>query len=347
MSKHGRPACSGLSRTVAWTLSPHFTRLGILLNQPPLKLFVGIDVAGEYLDLVMQPGNEYRRFANGPEGIESLVDFLRPFAPELVVLEATGKLEVAAAAALSIAGMPVAIVNPRQVRDFAKAGGQLAKTDRIDASVLARFAAAIKPEPRPLKDEQARDLEDLLARRRQLVGMIASEKNRLARARPKSAKDIQSHIQWLEKRLHRIDDDLQAQIKASPLWRSRDQLLQTVPGVGPGLAQTLIIDLPELGVLSHRQIAKLVGVAPLNCDSGKMRGKRAVWGGRASVRRALYMATVAATRHNPTIRAFYQRLLTAGKRPKVALIASMRKILTILNAMAKSGTAWHCQSLPM
>lgn len=306
--------------------------------------FVGIDVAGDHLDLAVQPSGEYRRFGNTAEGIDELVRFVQAHGAELVVVEATGKLEVPVAAALTIASVPVAIVNPRQVRDFAKAQGQIAKTDRIDAAVLARFAAAIRPEPRPIKDADARELEDLLARRRQIVGMIASEKNRLSRASQRVSKDIKSHINWLEKRLRINDDELQTKIKSSPLWRTKDQLFQSVPGVGPNLSQTLIIDLPELGVLSHRAIAKLVGVAPINCDSGKMRGKRITWGGRANVRRMLYMATVASTRHNPTIKAYYARLKAAGKRPKVALVACMRKLLTILSAIAKTGTPWAYQS---
>jgi transposase len=317
--------------------------MGMSLNQSTPKNFVGIDVAGEHLDLVIMPGDRYQRFANDSDGIDALIEYVRPHEPELVVLEATGKLELPVAAALTVAQIPVAIVNPRQVRDFAKAGGQIAKTDRIDASVLAAFAAAIRPEPRPVKDEQTRYLEDLLARRRQLVGMIASEKNRKSRARSPIAKHIQSHISWLEKQLRHIDDDLQSQIKSSPLWRTRDELYQSVPGVGPTLAKTLIIDLPELGFLTHREIAKLVGVAPLNCDSGKMRGQRMIWGGRANVRRILFMAALAAKTHNPIIRAYYQRLLEAGKRPKVALIACMRKLLIILNAIAKSGTPWSYQ----
>lgn len=305
--------------------------------------FVGIDVAGDHLDLAVRPSGEYRRFPNTAEGIDELIQFVKSQHAELVVAEATGKLEIPVAAALTVATIPVAIVNPRQVRDFARAQGQIAKTDQIDAAVLAMFAATIRPEPRRIKDADARDLEDTLARRRQIVGMIASEKNRLSRASARVAKDIQSHIYWLEKRLRIIDDDLQTKIKSSPLWRTKDQLFQSVPGVGPNLSQTLIIDLPELGVLPHRAIAKLVGVAPLNCDSGKMRGKRITWGGRANVRRMLYMATVASTRHNPVIKAHYLRLKAAGKRPKVALVACMRKLLIILSAIAKSGTPWSYQ----
>jgi transposase len=317
--------------------------MGMSLNQTASN-FVGIDVAGDHLDLAIHPSGEYRRFTNTTEGIDQLVKFVQLHGTELVVAEATGKLEIPVAAALTVASIPVAIVNPRQVRDFAKAQGQIAKTDQIDAAVLAMFASAIRPQSRPVKDVEARNLEDLLARRRQIVGMIASEKNRLSRASKRVAKDIQSHINWLEKRLRINDDDLQNRIKSSSLWRTKDQLYQSVPGVGPNLSQTLIVDLPELGVLSHRAVAKLVGVAPLNCDSGKMRGKRITWGGRANVRRMLYMATVACTRHNPVIKAYYARLKAAGKRPKVALVACMRKLLTILTAIAKSATPWSYHS---
>lgn len=316
------------------------TRLGYLPDSTTAQ-FVGIDVAKDFLDVHIVPADASSRFANDEAGCGELLQFLEPFKPERVILEATGKLEAAAAAALGLAGMPVAVVNPRQARDFAKATGQLAKTDKIDARVLAEFGRAVPIEVRPLKDEQARDLEDLLARRRQLIRMVAAEKNRLTRALPKTIKDIRAHITWLEKRLDRIDDDLQDAIEASPLWKSKDKLYQSVPGVGSGLSLSLLIDLPELGTLSHRAIAKLVGVAPLNWDSGTLRGKRAIWGGRGNVRCALYMATVAATRCNPVIRTYYRKLRDAGKPAKCALVACMRKLLIILNAMARSGEPWR------
>lgn len=283
---------------------------------------------------------------NDESGFAQLLTFLEPFKVERVILEATGKLEAPVAAALNAASFPVAIVNPRQVRDFAKATGQLAKTDQIDAHVLAEFARRVPIELRPIKDEQTQDLEDLLARRRQLVQMIAAEKNRLARARGKTLTDIRAHIAWMEKRLARVDDDLQGAIQASPLWRERDALFQSVPGAGPGLSQSLLINLPEIGSLSHRALAKLVGVAPLNRDSGVMRGRRVIWGGRANVRCALYMATVSAIRWNPVIKAYHQKLIAAGKKFKVAAVACMRKLLTILNAIARSGVPWQAATAP-
>ena len=303
--------------------------------------FVGIDVAKDHLDVHVLPADVSLHVANDEGGFEELLKFLKPFKTERIVLEATGKFEAPAAAALNVDGFSVAIVNPRQVRDFARATGQLAKTDRLDARVLAEFAQRVPIEVRPLKDEETQDFEDMLSRRRQLVGMLAAEKNRLTRARAKASKDIQAHIGWLQKRLDRIDDDLQSAIKQSPLWRERDALFQSVPGVGPGMALSLLIDLPEIGSMSHRAIAKLVGVAPLNCDSGTLRGRRKTWGGRAKVRCALYMATVAATRWNPVIADYYRKLRGAGKVAKVALVACMRKLLTILNAMARSGEPWR------
>jgi len=288
------------------------------------------------------PDAQTHQFSNDDDGVEQLVALVAPLRPELIVLEATGKLESLAAAALTVAGLPVAVVNPRQVRDFARAIGQLAKTDRLDAAVLAAFARNVPSTQRTtVKDQQTQNLEDLLARRRQLVSMVAAEKNRSLRARGRALTDIRAHIQWLEKRLKRIDDDLQSAIESSPVWRSRDKLFQSVPGVGPVLSRTLMIDLPEIGTLSHRAIAKLVGVAPLNRDSGTMRGRRKIWGGRATVRRALYMATVAARIHNPIIRAYYERLRAAGKPPKVALVACMHKLLIILNAMARRAAPWE------
>jgi transposase len=262
--------------------------------------------------------------------------------PTLVVLEATGGIEMPVAATLAVAGIPIAVVNPRQVRDFARATGRLAKTDSIDAKVLALFAAAVRPQVRPLPDANEQELGDILSRRRQLVEMITAEKNRLRSARSKAVRThIQAHITWLETELANIDSDLKRIIRESPVWREKDDLLKSVPGVGPVLSTTLLADLPELGTLNRRQIASLVGVAPFNRDSGKLRGKRMIWGGRAAVRTVLYMSTLVATRRNPVIRVFYQRLCAAGKAKKVALTACMRKLLTILNAMLKHGTPWH------
>lgn len=311
------------------------------MSDSKLPHFVGIDVAQDHLDVHVLPGEHVLQIPNEESGFQQVRDFLAQLNVERVVLEATGKLEAPIAAALNSAGLTVVIVNPRQVPDFAKATGQLAKTDRLDARVIAEFARSVPMEARPIRDQQSQNLEDLLARRRQIVGMIAAERNRLSRARGKTIKDIRSHIDWLEKRLKHIDDDLEKEIKASPIWREREELFRSVPGAGPVLARTLLINLPEIGTISHRSLAKLMGVAPLNCDSGTLRGQRRTWGGRANVRRALYMAAVSATLHNPIIRAYYRKLRSAGKKPKVALVACMRKLLTILNAITRSGMPWH------
>tara|TARA_B100000315_G_C14495337_1_gene549668 strand:- start:63 stop:1013 length:951 start_codon:yes stop_codon:yes gene_type:complete len=303
--------------------------------------YVGIDVSKKHLDIAIRPGNEHWVVDNDEDGIGDLVSRLKSVGPRLVVLEATGGLELSVTASLGAAGLPAAVVNPRQVRDFARATGQLAKTDRLDADVLARFGEAIKPTPRPLRDAEAQALSALLSRRRQVVGMLTAEKNRLHAALPSVRQEIRQHIVWLEKSLARLDDDLGGALRESPLWRERDDLLQSVPGVGPVLSVTLLAELPELGTLNRKQIASLVGVAPLNRDSGTLRGRRTVWGGRARVRATLYMATLAATRCNPVVRSFYRHLCTGGKVKKVALTACMRKLLTILNSMIKNHTTWH------
>jgi len=302
---------------------------------------VGIDVAKDHLDVYVSLSDESLRVTNDESGFAEVIKMLTSFEIKRIVLEATGKFEAPAAATLSAAGFPVAIVNPRQVREFARANGQLAKTDRLDARILAGFAEHIRTETRPIKNEQTLQWEDLLARRRQLVGMIAAEKNRLKRAGPKTVKDVRAHITWMEKRLTRVDDDLQVAIEKSPLWRERDALFQSVPGAGPVLSMTLLLNLPELGSISKRAVAKLVGVAPLNCDSGTLRGRRVTWGGRANVRRALYMATIACLRWNILIKEHYARLRAAGKPAKVAIVACMRKLLIILNAIARSGQSWN------
>ncbi len=259
------------------------------------------------------------------------------------MLEATGGYEAALVAALAAAGLPVVVANPRQVRDFARATGQLAKTDALDAQILALFAERVRPTPRPLPDESVRALDALITRRRQLLGMLTAERNRLLIAPPAVRRDVQQHIRFLERRIREADDDLHTAVKASPAWRVRDDLLQSVPGVGRVVSFTLLAELPELGRLSRKEIAALVGVAPLACDSGTLRGKRLVYGGRAPVRAVLYMAALVASRRNPVIRAFYERLRAAGKPAKVALTACMRKLLTILNAMARSGTPWQAE----
>jgi transposase len=301
---------------------------------------VGIDVSKQHLDIALRPGRRYS-VPNNEAGVASILADLKTVSLTLVVLEATGGLELPLTSALALAGLPVVVVNPRQVRDFAKATGQLAKTDAIDAQVLARFAEVIRPKPRALPDEQTQALAALVTRRQQLIEMLTAEKNRLASARRTIRKNLCSHIAWLERALEQADTDLAEAIRQSPVWCEKEALLRSVPGIGPVLTTTLLANLPELGTLTHKQIAALVGVAPLNRDSGTLRGRRTVWGGRARVRTALYMAAIVAVRFNPIIRGFYQRLCAAGKAKKVALVASMRKLLTIINAMLKHQTPWN------
>ena len=303
--------------------------------------YVGIDVAKAHLDVAVHPPAATPRFPHDEAGLSALVAHVQSLAPALVVLEATGGYETDVVAALALAGIPLAVVNPRQVRDFAKAIGRLAKTDALDAAVLALFAARVQPEPRPLPDAAQQDLTALVARRRQLVEMLTAERNRLQLARGCIKHDVQVHIHFLEQRLKDTNTDLQTLLRESPVWRAHEQLLRSVPGIGPTTAATLIAELPELGCLTRQQIAALVGVAPLNRDSGPRQGPRTTWGGRATVRAPLYMATRVATRCNPIIRTFYQRLRAAGKPPKVALVAAMRKLLTILNAMVKAQRTWQ------
>ena len=303
-------------------------------------VWVGIDVAAAQLDVAVRPTAEQWRVAYSDAPVAALVTRLQALAPTLVVLEATGGREAPLVAALGVAGLPVAVVNPRQVRDFAKATGRLAKTDALDARVLAHFAEAVQPPVRPLPDACTRELQALLARRRQLIEMLTAEKNRLSTTSGRIRGQVQEHIRWLEQRLHDLDRELGQAIQASPAWRAKEELLRSVPGVGPVLTTTLLADLPELGTLDRKQIGALVGVAPLNRDSGTWRGHRTIWGGRAPVRTALYMGTLTATRANPVIRAFYQRLVQAGKPKKVALTACMHKLLVILNAMLRTHTRW-------
>lgn len=305
------------------------------------QVYIGIDASASSLEVAAHPGGEAWTVSNDGAGISELVERLQATRPALVVLESTGGVELAVTGGLAAAGLPVVVVNPRQVRDFARATGRLAKTDAIDARILARFAAAVQPEVRPLPDESAQELNALAARRRQLVEMVVAEKNRLRTARGRVARQIREHIRWLERCLEEVDHDLGNLIQASPLWRAKDDLLQSAPGVGPVLSITLLANLPELGKLDRRQIAALVGIAPFNRDSGAFRGKRTVWGGRSKVRAALYMAALVATRYNPVIQAFYHRLVAAGKPKKVALTACMRKLLTILNAMMRHQTPWR------
>lgn len=304
-------------------------------------LYVGIDVSKAMLDVALGSGGEVVQVANDETGIPALVARLVKAAPELVVLEATGGYEWLVAAALAGKEVPVAVVNPRQVRDFAKATGVLAKTDKIDARVLARFAEAVKPEVRPLPTPEAKELEEFLSRRRQIVDMLTMEKNRLAiAATERMKKSLKKHIAWLEEALRRANDDIDKAVRASPAWREHEDLLRSVPGIGPVSARTLLAELPELGTLDRKQIAALVGVAPLNRDSGTMKGTRSCWGGRAGIRQVLYMATLAAVRANPRIRRTYVALRARGKKHKVALVACMRKLLTILTAMVRDGHRW-------
>jgi transposase len=312
----------------------------------PTGTYVGIDVAKARLDLAVRPSGEQWVSPSDPASLEELVGRLQTLQPELLVLEATGGREGPTVAALAAAGLPVVVVNPRQVRDFARAVGQLAKTDVLDAQVLAHFAQVIHPTPRPLPDAQAQELAALLARRRQLLQMQTAERQRLDTALPRVQGQIERHLAWLEAELTDLDQTLHEQVQASPLWRERENLLRSVPGIGPTTALTLVAELPELGRLDRNAIAALVGVAPLSCESGTWRGRRIVWGGRARVRSALYMATLVASRFNPIITAFYRRLCAAGKPKKVALIACMHKLLTILNAIIRQGTPWLVQPAP-
>jgi transposase len=305
------------------------------------KVYAGVDVSKGHLEVFVAPTGERFGVTNDDSGIDELLARLdEPSSPALVVLEATGGFERPVAAALAASGLAVAVVNPRQARDFARATGKLAKTDRIDAESLAHFAEAVCPTPRPIVEEEARALGEILARRRQLVGMLTAENNRLLAASTKRVKKrIEAHVRWLEKELTRVDRDLQEAIEESPAWRENEELLRGVPGVGPVLARTLLAELPELGELKDKRLAALVGVAPLNRDAGILRGRRAIWGGsRSGVRAALYMGALVATRCNPAIKVFYERLLAAGKPKKVALVACMRKLLVILNAMLRKRT---------
>lgn len=306
-------------------------------------VFVGIDVSKDRLDVATYPGGTVWQDSNDEAGIDRIVEKLRQLEPALVVLEATGHLEAALVAALAAAALPMAIVNPRQVRDFARAMNCLAKTDRIDALVLARFAEALKPPAQGLPDSTTQELRAMLARRRQLREMLTAENNRLETARQRLQPQLKEHIEWLQARLKELDQELDDLIGSSPRWQAKGKLLKSVPGVGPVLTATLLGNLGELGQLDRHQIAALVGVAPFNRDSGQLRGKRTIWGGRPHVRTAVYMGTLVAIRWNPVIKAFYQRLLAAGKVKKVALVACMRKLLTILNAMVRHGCFWDAQ----
>jgi transposase len=304
-------------------------------------VYVGVDVAKSALDVAVTDSGETWQFVNDDEGISQAVHYIASVKPAGIILEATGNLEMPLAAALQASRLPVAVINPRQVRDFARATGVLAKTDRIDARILALFGMQIKPEVRLLPDQKAREMSSLLARRRQLIEMLTAENNRLLQADISIRPGIEIHIKWLKEAISAINDDLDQQIQSSSSWLEKDNLLKSVPGVGKVVSTTLLIELPELGTLNRRKIAALVGVAPLNRDSGTLRGKRTVWGGRAKLRAVLYMAALVGVRRNPVMATFYERLLKAGKVKKVALVACMRKLLTILNAMMRTMTVWN------
>ena len=303
--------------------------------------YIGIDVSKAQVDVAVRPTDVRWEAPNDEKGIRQLVSRLKALQPAIVLLEASGGLELPLVAALATEEAPVVVVNPRQVRDFAKATGKLAKTDSLDAAVLAHFAEAVRPPVRPLRDADTQVLNSLVARRHQVMTMLVSEKNRLSAAAIAVRPRIETHIAWLERELDDLEKSLRKTLRQSPVWREKDNLLRTVPGVGEQLSLTLLAYLPELGTLDRRQIAALVGVAPFNRDNGTLRGKRTVWGGRARVRAVLYMGALVATRHNPVIRDFYRRLLAAGKPKKLALTACMRKLLIVLNSILKHRSSWR------
>lgn len=305
------------------------------------QIFIGIDVSSERLDVAVCPTGETASFSNDPAGAAELTNWATQRAPQLIVMEATGRYEMDAALALAASKLPVSIVNPRQVRDFAKATGLLAKTDQLDAQLLARFAEAVKPESRFVPDEARAELEALLVRRRQLIEMLVAERNRMKLARPGIRHGIADHISWLKKRVDETDVEMRRQIRGSPIWKQKEDLLRTVKGIGRVIATMLLARLPELGKLNRKQIAALVGVAPHARDSGQYRGRRTCWGGRADVRAALYMGALVSIRYQGEMRTFYERLVKAGKAKKVALVACIRKLLTIANAMIRDGKSWQ------
>ena len=307
------------------------------------EIFVGIDVSKAWLDIAVHEKEEAIRAGNDEVGIAGLVKRLKQMKASLIVLEPTGGFEMLVVAELSHAGLPVAVVNAKRVRDFARATGQMAKTDKLDAKVLAHFAAAVRPAVRSLRSEEEEQLTALMTRRRQVIDMLTVEKNRLVTVRAKMRSDIEAHIQWLSSKLKELDEEIEEFVESLPVWKEKDALLQSVPGVGRVSSATLLAMLPELGLLNRQEIAALVGVAPVNKDSGKKRGRRRVYGGRGDVRSVLYMAALSAKKFNPVIRKFYERLIQHGKEKKVALTACMRKLLVILNAMLRSNQPWRAQ----
>lgn len=311
------------------------------MSEIVVEKFVGIDVSKTTLDVCIEPINEELHIGYDDKGIAKIAKRLLAVTPTLIVMEATGGLEVRIASELASKGLPVAVVNPRQVRNYAKATGELAKTDRIDAAVLAAFARAIRPAVRPVKDKDTVELDDLLTRRRQLIDIRVQEALRLGTASKLQKKSLVAHIAWLNKRINDLDTDLTHRLRTSDVWRTKDDLLSGIPGVGAVTSMTMLAKCPELGTLNRREIAKLVGVAPLADDSGKHRGKRFIWGGRADVRAVLYMAALSAKRNNKVIKDFAERLEKAGKPAKVVIVACMRKLLTIMNTMLKNNTSWN------
>lgn len=312
-----------------------------------VEIFVGIDVSKAWLDVAVHEQAETVRVSNNEAGLVTLLEHLKKLKPSLVVLEATGGFEMLAVAELSHAKMPVVVSNAKRVREFARATGRLAKTDKLDAKVLAHFAAAVRPPVRALQTEQEEQLTALLTRRRQVLDMLTMEKNRVVTVRGKMLLEMEAHIQWLSKSLKDLDKEIEDFVEGTPVWKEKDALLQSVPGVGPVTSATMLGMLPELGLLNRQEIAALVGVAPVNKDSGKKQGRRRVYGGRADVRSVLYMAALAAKKFNPVIRKFYERLIQHGKEKKVALTACMRKLLVILNAMMHSQQPWRPQPLSL
>jgi transposase len=309
-------------------------------------MFVGVDISKSYLDVFIRPTSQRMRLGNDEPGIAQLVAHLESMQPTLVVLEPTGGLQAPVVAALVVRHIPVAVVNPRQIRDFGRSTGKLAKTDALDAALLAHFAEAVRPEPRPIADDQTQALDALLTRRRQLVEMLTAETNRLAAARVEAVRaDIKTHVNWLRHRLGDVNKDLDEAIRLCPVWREKDDLLKSVPGVGRVVAATLLAELPELGRLNRKQIAALVGVAPFNRDSGTVGGRRVTWGGRASVRSALYMAVLNCIQRGTGVAPFYRRLVAAGKAKKLAIVACMRKLLVALNAIMRDASRWQSRAL--
>jgi transposase len=309
-------------------------------NDMSTSAFIGIDVSKNQLDVAVRPTNEKMQFANEDDGIDMLIKRLQPLQPALILMEATGSYHQLLLGRLLASGLPTIAINPRQARDFARAIGRLAKTDSIDAFVLAEFADKIRPELRPVADDATQQLDALCTRRRQLVAMVTAEKNRSHSAPAPIRAQIKKHIVWLEKQIEQLENDLDKLIRSTPAWREKDDLLRSCKGIGPTTSHTMVASLPELGTLSRGQIAALVGVAPFNCDTGQHRGQRHIQGGRIDVRCVLYMATLSAIRSNAVIRAFHQRLIAAGKAKKVAITACMRKLLTILNAIVRTKTPW-------